>query len=37
MDATLVETHKQDALMSYKGYRAYQPMNAYWALRHEVA
>jgi hypothetical protein len=31
MDATLVETHKQDALMSYKGYRAYQPMNAYWA------
>ena len=31
MDATLVETCKQDALMSYKGYRAYQPMNAYWA------
>jgi hypothetical protein len=31
MDATVVETHKQDALMSYKGYRAYQPMNVYWA------
>ena len=31
MDATLVETYKRDALMSYKGYRAYQPMNAYWA------
>ena len=31
MDATLMETYKQDALMSYKGYRAYQPMNVYWA------
>ena len=31
MDATVVETYKQDALMSYKGYRAYQPMNVYWA------
>jgi hypothetical protein len=30
MDATLMETHKQDALMSYKGYRGYQPMNVYW-------
>ena len=26
MDATLVETHKQDALYSYKKYRAYQPL-----------
>ena len=25
MDATLVETRKQEALHSYKGYRAYQP------------
>ena len=31
MDATVVETYKQDALMSYKGCRAYQPMNVYWA------
>ena len=26
MDATLVETHKQEALYSYKKYRAYQPL-----------
>ena len=25
MDATLVETHKQQALYSYKKYKAYQP------------
>jgi hypothetical protein len=31
MDATLVETEKQDALWSYKGFRAYQPLNVYWA------
>lgn len=31
MDATLVETHKQDALHSYKKYRAYQPLTTYWA------
>ena len=31
MDATLVETHKEDALFSYKGYKAYQPFNTYWA------
>ncbi len=31
MDATLVETRKEDALFSYKGYRAYQPFNTYWA------
>ena len=31
MDATLVETWKRDALQSYKGFRAYQPMNVYWA------
>lgn len=31
MDATVVETYKRDALISYKGYRAYQPMNVYWA------
>jgi hypothetical protein len=31
MDATLVETEKEDALFSYKGYKAYQPHNVYWA------
>jgi len=31
MDATLVHTEKEDALFSYKGYKAYQPHNAYWA------
>jgi hypothetical protein len=31
MDATLIETQKEDALFSYKGYRAYQPFNTYWA------
>ena len=31
MDATLVETHKQDALYSYKKYKAYQPLTVYWA------
>jgi hypothetical protein len=31
MDATLVETLKKNALFSYKGYKAYQPLNTYWA------
>ena len=31
MDATLVETHKQEALYSYKKYKAYQPLTVYWA------
>jgi hypothetical protein len=30
-DATLVETHKAEALFSYKHFRAYQPLNTYWA------
>jgi len=30
MDATLAETHKKDALFSYKGFKAYQPLNTYW-------
>ena len=30
MDATLVETLKSDALYSYKGYKAYQPLNVLW-------
>jgi len=31
MDATLIETEKKDALFSYKGFKAYQPLNTYWA------
>ena len=31
MDATLVQTQKEDALFSYKGYKAYQPFNVWWA------
>jgi len=31
MDATLIETHKRDALYGYKGFTAYQPMNVWWA------
>ena len=31
MYATLVETHKQQALYSYKKYKAYQPLTTYWA------
>jgi hypothetical protein len=30
MDATLVETLKSEALYSYKGYKAYQPLNVFW-------
>jgi len=30
-DATLVETAKRDALFSYKGFKAYQPLNTWWA------
>jgi hypothetical protein len=31
MDATLVETNKKEALYCYKNYKAYQPLNIYWA------
>ena len=31
MDATVDGTTKRNALFSYKGYKAYQPMNTYWA------
>jgi hypothetical protein len=30
-DATLAQTQKEEALFSYKGYRAYQPFNTWWA------
>jgi len=31
MDATLIETYKRDALPCYKGFKAYQPLNCWWA------
>jgi hypothetical protein len=31
MDATLVQTGKDEALYCYKGFKAYQPLNVYWA------
>ena len=30
-DATLINTHKKNALYCYKGYKAYQPFNFFWA------
>jgi len=30
-DATLIETHKEEALFCYKKFKAYQPLNTYWA------
>jgi hypothetical protein len=31
MDATLVATHKSEALYCYKGFSAYQPLNTWWS------
>lgn len=31
LDATLVETNKREALYCYKGHKAYQPLQVYWA------
>ena len=36
MDATVVETTKEDALYSYKGYKSYQPINVWWAEKQAV-
>jgi hypothetical protein len=36
MDAVLVETGKRDALFCYEGYRAYQPLNTWWAEQEVV-
>ena len=30
-DATLTNTHKRNALYCYKGFKAYQPFNTFWA------
>lgn len=34
-DATLIEVTKRDALFCYKGYKAFQPLNVYWA-EHDI-
>ena len=31
MDATLMETHKEEALYCYNKHKAYQPLTTYWA------
>ncbi len=31
MDATLIESHKREAKLTYEGYRGYQPLVAVWA------
>lgn len=36
MDATLVETQKEEAFYSYKGYKSYQPLNVWWAEQQGV-
>ena len=36
MDATLIETHKHEALYCYKKYKAYQPLTAYWAEADQI-
>lgn len=35
-DATILESHKQDALAHYKGGRGYQPVAVYWAEQDQV-
>ncbi len=36
MDATLIETQKKEALHCYKGFRAFQPLNVWWAEQQVV-
>jgi hypothetical protein len=36
MDAALVETYKNAALHYYKKFKAYQPLNMYWAEQGQV-
>ena len=33
MDATLLESHKREALFCYKHFQSYQPLNTWWAER----
>jgi hypothetical protein len=36
MDATVVETTKENALYSYKGNKSYQPINVWWAKKEMI-
>ena len=36
MDATLIETQKREALFCYKKFRAFQPLNVWWAEQEVV-
>ena len=36
MDATLIETHKQQARYCYRKYKAYQPLTTYWAEADQI-
>ena len=36
MDATLIETQKQEAFFCYKKFRAFQPLNVWWAEQQMV-
>ena len=36
MEATLVHSHKREALFCYQGMRAYQPLNVWWAEQEQV-
>ena len=36
MDATVVETTKEESFYSYKGYKSYQPINVWWAEKQTV-
>ena len=36
MDATLIETNKQQALYCYQKYKAYQPLTTYWAEADQI-
>lgn len=36
MDATLVETQKEEAFYSYKGFKSYQPINVWWAEQQAI-
>jgi hypothetical protein len=35
-DATLAATHKSTALFCYKGFKAYQPLNVWWAEQGQI-
>lgn len=35
-DATLVATHKSTALFCYEGFKAYQPLNVWWAEQGQI-